>query len=72
MMGHGAVLLISSKQKINTKSSTEAELVGVDNATMFVMWMKHFFELQVKDLSDPKLNQYGKHIIIEQDNTSAI
>ena len=34
--------------------------------------MKHLFELQVKDLGDPKLNQYGKHIIIEQDNISAI
>ena len=28
-----------------------------------------FFQSQVKEL---KLNQYGKHIIIEQDNTSAI
>ena len=72
MMGYRAVLSISSKQKINTKISTEAELVGVDNAMTFVMWMKHFFELQVKDLSNPKFNQYGNHIIIEQDNTSAI
>ena len=72
MMGHGAVLSISSKQKINTKSSTEAELVGVDNAMTFVMWMKHFFQSQVEGLNNPKLNQYGKHIIIKQDNTSAI
>ena len=72
MMGHRSVLSISSKQKINTKSSTEAELVGVDNAMTFVMWMKHFFQSQVEGLNDPKLNQYGKHIIIEQDNTSAI
>ena len=59
MMRHGTVLFISSKQKINTKRSTEAELVGVDNAMTFVMWMKHFFQTQVKDLSNPKLNQYG-------------
>ena len=72
MMGHGTVLSISSKQKIKTKSSTEAGLVDVDNAMTFVMWMKCFFKSQVKDFSDPKLNQYGKHIIIEQDNTSAI
>ena len=44
MMGHGAVLSISSKLKINTKSSTEAELVGVDDAMTFVMLMKHFFQ----------------------------
>ena len=37
MMGHEAVLSISSKQKINTKSLTEAELVGVDDAMTFVM-----------------------------------
>ena len=65
MMGHGAVLSISSKQKINTKSSTEAELVGVDDAMTFVMWMKHFFQSQVKDLNNLKLNQYGKYIIIK-------
>ena len=41
-LGHGSILSISSKQKINTKSSTEAELVGVDDAMTFVMWMKHF------------------------------
>ena len=31
LMGRGAVLSGSTKQKINTKSSTEAELVGVDD-----------------------------------------
>ena len=41
-LGHGIILYISEKQKINTKSSTEAELVGVDNATTFVMWMINF------------------------------
>ena len=41
-LGHGIILSISSNQKINTKSSTEAELVGVDDAMTFVMWMKHF------------------------------
>ena len=43
-LGHGSVLSISTKQKVNIKSSTEAELVGVDDAITFVMWMKHFFE----------------------------
>ena len=38
--GHGSVLSISAKQKINTKSSTEAELVGVNDAMTFVMWTK--------------------------------
>ena len=38
----------------------------------FAMWMKHFFQSQVKDLNNPKLNQHGKLIIIKQDNTSTI
>ena len=42
-LGYRSVLSISAKQKINTKSSTEAELVGVDNAITFVIWMKQFF-----------------------------
>ena len=40
---HGSVLSISAKQKINTKSSIKADLVGVDDAMLFFMWMKHFF-----------------------------
>ena len=42
-LGHGSILSISVKQKINTKSSTKAKLVGVDDAMTFVMWMKDFF-----------------------------
>ena len=47
-LGHGSVLSISEKQKINTKSSTEDELVRVDDAMTFVMWIKDFFESQVR------------------------
>ena len=47
-LGHGSVLSISTKQKINNKSSTEAELVGVDDTMIFVMWINHFFESQVR------------------------
>ena len=36
-LGYGSVLSISVKQKINTKSPTKAELVGVDGAITFVM-----------------------------------
>ena len=49
-LGHGSLLSFLSKQKINTKSSTEAKLVGVDDAMTFIMWMKNFFESQVKSI----------------------
>ena len=35
-LGYGSLLSLLSKQKINTKSSTEVELVGVDNTMTFV------------------------------------
>ena len=51
----------------------EAELVGVDDAMTFVMWMKHFFESQVKQMNEGlKLKPLGSDTVIEKDNTSAI
>ena len=73
ILGHGRTLSISTKQKINIKSSTEAELVGVDNVMTFVMWMKHFFESQVHSINtNSSLKSLGSDVTIQQDNTSAI
>ena len=44
--GKGAVLSYSQKQKINTKSSTESELVGMDDALSRVIWGLYFTEAQ--------------------------
>ena len=44
-LGYGCILSISAKQKIKTKSSTEVELVGVDDAMTVMIWIKRFFEL---------------------------
>ena len=72
-LGDGSVLPISAKQKINTKSSTEAELVEDDDAMTFVMWMMHFMESQVRSINvNSPLKPLGSNITIEQDNTSAI
>ena len=70
-LGHGSILSISVKQKINTKSSTEAELVGVDDAMTFVIWMKYFFESQVQsfDMNSPLKSLGSDKTTIEQDNT---
>ncbi len=61
-MGKGAILSQSNKQKLNTKSSTEAELVGADEITNLLLWTKHFLDEQ---------GHKAKHVL-NQDNTSAI
>ena len=42
MLGKGAMYSSSCKQKLNTKNSTEAELVGIDNTMGQVLWTRHF------------------------------
>jgi hypothetical protein len=61
-MGTGAVCSSSTKQKLNTKSSTEAELVGLDDVLPQALWTKYFMEAQ----------GCGVSTILNQDNQSAI
>ena len=44
--GEGAVQAISSKQKLNTRSTCKSELVGTDNAATKIFWTKLFMEAQ--------------------------
>jgi hypothetical protein len=45
-LGTGVITSISTKQKVNTRSSTEAELVGVDDVISKILWTKLFIEAQ--------------------------
>ena len=45
-LGKGAIQAVSTKQKINTRSSTESELVSVDDVISKVLWTKLFMEGQ--------------------------
>jgi hypothetical protein len=61
--GRGAVMSKSSKQKLNVKSSTEAELVGASDYLPYTIWAKKFLEAQ------------GYHLhenVFYQDNQSTI
>jgi hypothetical protein len=62
-MGTGAILCKSSKQKLNTKSSTEAELVGASDYLPNTLWSKRFLEAQGHAITNN---------IFNQDNVSAI
>ena len=62
-VGKGSFYSMSSKQKINTRSSTEAELVGVNDAMSMIIWMRLFLEAQGFDVQDN---------VVFQDNMSSI
>jgi len=46
MMGRGIIICKSVKQKINTKSSTEAELVALSDSISMAIWCRNFLEEQ--------------------------
>ena len=62
-MGKGAAMSISAKQKVNTRSSTESEVVGVDDAMGPMLWTRYFLEAQGYEVKDN---------VLKQDNQSAI
>ena len=62
-LGKGSVYSISRKQKLNTRSSTEAELVGVDDGITLVLWTRLFLLSQGFAVSDN---------VVYQDNQSAM
>jgi len=45
-MGRGYPISASTKQKMNTRSSTESELVGVDDLMPSILWTRLFLEAQ--------------------------
>ena len=45
-LGGGAVISSSRKQKINTKSLTESELVALDDALTTILWTLYLIEAQ--------------------------
>jgi hypothetical protein len=63
MMGSGAMIGMSRKQKLNTRSTTESELVGADDAVTMILWTRLFLGEQGYDVD--------KNILF-QDNQSAI
>ena len=62
---------MSTKQKLNTTSSTEAELVGVSDSMPFNMWCTYFFKEQGKEIGEGN-TVIGKRNILYQDNESCI
>ena len=67
-MGKGAVMSMSRKQKLNTKSSTISELVGAEDATTIMLWTKLFMEEQGYKIDENILHQDNKSAILLEKN----
>lgn len=66
--GRGAVMSKSSKQKLNVKSSTEAELVGASDYLPYPIWAKKFLEAQGYPLEGNLFYQDNKSTIRFEEN----
>jgi hypothetical protein len=67
-LGKGSVYSTSTWQKLNTKSSTEAELVGVDDVMPLVLWTRYFLEAQGYEVRENKVFQDNKSAILLEEN----
>lgn len=64
-MGNGPVLVKSTKQKLNSKSSTEAELIALSDSLNEILWMREFLSKQNPNVPIPPATIY-------EDNQSTI
>jgi hypothetical protein len=62
-LGKGMVYSTSTRQKLNTRSSTEGELVGVNDVMPQILWTRYFLMEQGYQVKDS---------VVYQDNQSAI
>jgi hypothetical protein len=46
LLGGGAIISVSTKQKVKTRSSKEAKLVSINDVIAKVVWTKLFLEAQ--------------------------
>jgi len=56
-LGKGAVYATSRRQRLNTRSSTEAELVGINDVLSQILWTRYFMESQGYPIHPTKLYQ---------------
>ena len=67
-MGEGGMQVLTKKQKLNSRSSTEAELIGVDDAVTQILWTKLFMEAQGYPIEKNIVYQDNKSSILLETN----
>ena len=67
-MGSGLIMEIPRKKKINGRSSTEAKIMGADNAFPQFPWPRYFIGGQGYAVEDPKYHQDNMSAMIMENN----
>ena len=67
----GSAISASLKQKLNTRSSTEAELIGVDDFMGMIILIQKYLESQVYGVFKHLLYQYNNSAILLEKNGKA-
>ena len=70
-LGRGFPIVSSTKQKLNTRSSTETEIVGADDFMPAICWTRYFLEAQGYEVVDNILFQDNKSAILLEKNGKA-
>jgi hypothetical protein len=70
-LGRGFPIVSSTKQKLNTRSSKETEIVGADDFMPAICWTRYFMKAQVYDVKDTVLFQDSKSSILLEKNGKA-
>jgi hypothetical protein len=71
-MGMGFPLDKSTKHKLNTHSSTESEIVAVDDSIPQILWVHLFLKAQGLAVSDNILYQDNKSAMLLETNGQAL
>jgi len=71
-MGRGFPISVSTKQKLNTQSSTESEFVGVDDMMPIICWTCYFLLSQGYGIIESLLIQGNKSLILLEQNGRAL
>ncbi len=71
-MGRGFPISVSTKQKLNARSSTESELVGVDDMMPIICWTHYFLLSQGYGIIENLLLQDNKSLILLEQNERAL
>ena len=70
-LGRGFPITVSTKQKLNTRSSTESELVGVDDMMPIICWTRYFLLSQGYGIIENLLLQDNRSSILLKRNGRA-